>query len=62
MGGHRNRELQKDWNEMGPDVFEFEILDTLERRDGPDYDPTEDLQLLEELWVEKLASSGHASY
>lgn len=28
-GGHRNRELQSDWNALGEEAFVFEILDTL---------------------------------
>lgn len=48
-------ELQRDWRTFGPEVFEFEILDTLEPLDRPDYDPTDDLATLESLWDEKLA-------
>lgn len=62
MGGHPNRELQDDWNEMGPDVFEFEIIDTLSPSELPDYDPTDDLGMLEAMWVEKLESAGDSSY
>lgn len=62
MGGHRNRELQNDWNDMGPDAFEFEILDTLSPSDLPDYDPTEDLRQLEAMWLEKLAPTGDSTY
>lgn len=54
MGGHPKLELQKDWDAEGPDAFVFEMLDTLEPNDDPDYDPKEDLQTLEDLWVEKL--------
>lgn len=62
MGGHPNRELQNDWNEMGPEVFEFEILDTLSPSELHDYDPTDDLGMLEAMWVEKLESAGDSSY
>jgi len=62
LNGHRNREMQRDWNEMGPDAFEFEILDTLSPSDSPDYDPKDDLRQLEELWVEKLAVSKDLAY
>lgn len=47
-------DLQRDWNELGPDGFEFEVLDLLEPLDD-DADPTEDLEVLESLWLEKLA-------
>ncbi len=56
-GSHPDRELQREWNEFGAAVFEFETLDRLEPRDEPDYDPTEDLAVLERMWIEKLASS-----
>src|SRR5262249_47240530 len=51
MGGHPNRELQKDWNELGPDAFVFEVLDTLSVPEQPDYDPSDDLRALEQLWL-----------
>src|ERR671926_669142 len=57
-GGHRNRELQKDWAEFGPEAFEFEILDTLNPPERPDYDPKPDLRELEALWLDKLSPFG----
>ncbi len=55
LGSHADRELQRDWNELGPDAFDFEALDTLPRpEDAPDYDPRPDLAVLEQLWREKL--------
>jgi hypothetical protein len=36
-------ELQRDWNALGPDAFAFEMLDRLEPRDEPGYDPRDDL-------------------
>jgi len=62
MGGHRNRQLQADWNTSGDDAFDFEVLDTLSASDQPDYDPTDDLRLLEQLWLQKLAPSGEPRY
>jgi hypothetical protein len=62
IGGHRNRELQKDWAEFGPEAFEFEILDTLKPPEQPDYDPSGDLRVLEELWLDKLAPFGERGY
>jgi hypothetical protein len=61
-GLHPDRELQRDWNELGPDAFEFETLDRLEPRDEPTYDPTGDLRVLKEMWLEKLAASGEPLY
>jgi hypothetical protein len=59
---HPNRELQRDWNELGADAFEFEILDTLTVAEGADYDSTQDLRALEELWLDKLSPFGDNGY
>ena len=55
MGAHQNRALQADWKQFGAEAFEFEVLDTLEPTDQPDYDPAGDLHALEEMWLEKLS-------
>ena len=47
-------ELQDDWNKLGAEMFEFTVLDTIEPPGDPDYDPTEDLVVLEQLWFEQL--------
>jgi hypothetical protein len=62
FGGHPDRQMQADWNALGPDAFVFEVLDTLEPRDDPAYDPTADLDALEKLWREKLAPGGDPGY
>jgi GIY-YIG catalytic domain len=62
LGAHRNRDFQADWNSLGADAFEFEILDELERRDEPGYDPTDDLRALEALWIERLELPAGARY
>ena len=63
FGGHRNAELQRDWNVLGPDAFAFEVLDTLAVPDDqPGFDPTDDLRMLEALWLEKLEPFGERGY
>lgn len=62
LGAHRNAELQRDWNALGPDAFAFEVLDTLSPPEQPDYDPTEDLRVLEALWLERLEPFGERGY
>jgi hypothetical protein len=54
LRGHPNRDLQKDWDRLGPEAFRFEVLDTLTPPDQEDYDPTSDLRVLEDLWLQKL--------
>jgi hypothetical protein len=55
MGSHPDRTLQAEWNQLGPDAFEIEVLDTLEAPDDPGYDPREDLRELLEMWQARLA-------
>ncbi|HEV7732381.1 MAG TPA: GIY-YIG nuclease family protein [Candidatus Binatia bacterium] len=53
-GGHQNRSLQHDWTTLGAEAFAFEILDELSVPEQPDYDPTDDLRVLESLWLDRL--------
>ena len=62
LGGHRNRELQSDWNALGEEAFEFEILDTLTPRHEPGYDVKGELKVLEDLWLERLEPYGERGY
>ena len=59
---HPNKELQSDWNELGPYAFDFETLDLLKPSDEPDSDPSDDLRVLKELWVDKLTATGASLY
>ena len=61
-GSHPSRELQADWNALGAGAFDFEVLDQLKPSDKPDDDPTEDLKVLKELWLENLKASGELLY
>ena len=61
-GGHRNRELQSDWNALGEEAFVFEILDTLPPRDELGYDLKRELKVLEDLWLERLEPYGERGY
>jgi hypothetical protein len=61
-GLHPDKELQQDWHELGPDAFEFEELDRLEPSSAPGYDPASDLQVLKQMWFEKLTALGEPLY
>lgn len=55
-GIHPYLELQKEWNEFGPDNFTIEILENLEYdKDESKTDYKEELTLLQMIWEEKLA-------
>jgi hypothetical protein len=61
-GSHRDKEIQIDWNTLGSDAFDFEILETLKPQEDPTYDPVDDLRILKQLWLEKLISDGETIY
>jgi group I intron endonuclease len=62
IGRHRNEALQKDWNEYGPDRFVFEILEVVKVKDDPKFNLSDELALLEEIWIEKLQPFGERGY
>jgi hypothetical protein len=57
-----NRALQADWDALGPEAFEFEVLDTLAPPSRSDYDPSSDLRVLEDLWLAKLEPYDERGY
>ncbi len=61
-GSHMNRELQEDFNQYGKKKFSFEIIDYLEPKEEPNYNYSEDLSVLEEMWKEKLQPYGEKGY
>ena len=62
IGSHRNKDLQKDWNEFGADNFDFEILEVVQVRDDPNLNLSDELTLLEMIWLEKLQPFGEKGY
>jgi hypothetical protein len=62
INSHPNKELQKDWNELSPDQFVFEILETIVIKDDPNFNLKDELTLLEEIWLEKLQPFGERGY
>jgi group I intron endonuclease len=62
IGRHRNEELQKEWNEFGPENFVFEILEVVKPTSDPGFDIDDELTLLEQIWIEKLQPFGERGY
>ncbi len=62
IGQHRNAELQRDWDALGADSFAFEVLETVAASDDPGFDVDGELELLEEIWLEKLQPFGERGY
>jgi group I intron endonuclease len=62
IGKHRNAALQKDWNDSGPEAFVFEVLEVVKVPDDPDFNLSDELTLLEQIWIEKLQPFGERGY
>ena len=60
-GAHPNRELLRDWQQLGADRFEIPILEQIDYEEGKD-DYSDDLELLRMMWTEKLAAQGIRFY
>jgi len=61
-GIHTNVKLQTEWSEFGGEKFDFEIVDQISPPEGAASDPRADLDLLEELWLDKLQPFGERGY
>lgn len=62
VGSFVIKQLQQDYTKFGLDNFSFDVLDRLEPKDDPSYDYTNDLEVLEELWLEKLQPYDEKGY
>ena len=54
FGSHRNKTLQKDWNEYGEDKFVFEILSELKHKNDENVNYQEELIVLEEMVIDEI--------
>jgi group I intron endonuclease len=61
-GMHINKEMQKDFNEIGEEDFSFDILDYLKPKEDLNYDYTDELRILEEMWLDKLQPYDEKGY
>jgi hypothetical protein len=57
-----NVELLAEWTAMGREAFEIRVLDELEPKDEPGWEPTEDLEELKAMWVARLTAEGGRTY
>ena len=62
LGGHRDRLLQQDWQQFGPDAFRFELVDRLKQNEDPAFDARAELQGLLALWRAELGAEHLAGY
>jgi hypothetical protein len=61
-GSNKNKALQEDFNKTGIGNFTFEVIDNLKPKEEPQTDYIKDLQLLEEMWIEKLQPFDERGY
>jgi hypothetical protein len=61
-GSHPCKELQQDFRSFSSEQFSYEVLDTLEPKTETGYDNTQELKILEEMWMEKLQPYGERGY
>ena len=62
-GGHlMHPVLQSEWRECGEAAFDFEVLEELAPLEEPGARLTEDLKVLEAIWLEKLQPYDEKGY
>ena len=54
FGNHRNKALQKDWNEFGEDDFVFEVLSELKQDEEDNTNYNRELKSLQEMVIAEL--------
>lgn len=57
-----NKEFQDDWNKDGESNFTYDVLETLEINDDPNYNYKEDLEILESIWIDKFQPLSENTY
>jgi hypothetical protein len=63
MNSHPNKELQKDWNELGENNFDYEIIDTLDLKDfDSTKNYTDKINELLEMYLEELQPYNEKGY
>ena len=62
IGSHRNKALQEDWDRYGAENFVFEILEVVQVREDTNFNLSDELTLLEMIWLEKLQPFGEKGY
>ena len=62
MGSHKNRQLQSDWKEFGAENFEFEVLEEVSFKQEEVFNISDELTLLEQIWLEELNPIGEGGY
>lgn len=62
IGGHPNTELQQDWSRFGADTFICEVLELVKVTEERHFNLSDELTLLEQIWLEQLQPFGERGY
>lgn len=62
FGSHPNAVLQEDWKKYGADSFALEILDFIEPDNDSNRNMSDDVKVLEDMWLENLRPFGDRGY
>lgn len=62
IGGHPNKELQQDWSRLGAEAFVCEVLEVVKLAEDPHFNISDELTLLEQIWLEQLQPFGERGY
>jgi len=54
-GSHKDRDLQREWNEFGERSFSIEVLELVDQNDEEKSDYSLELASLEKKWTNRLA-------
>ena len=57
-----NKALQDDFNKTGITNFSYEIIDYLKPKEDVEMDYSDDLKMLEKMWIEKLQPFDEKGY
>ncbi len=62
LNSHTNKALQQDWNTLGAEHFEFEILARIKQDDTKEINYARELKELEALYLDELQPYGEKGY
>ena len=62
FGSHKNKDLQREWNQYGEGSFVYEILSELKQDDDSTADVQKELKMLEAMFMEELAPFDEKGY
>ncbi|MGM0710898.1 GIY-YIG nuclease family protein [Brevibacillus parabrevis] len=62
LGSHMNKQLQSEWDEYGEEAFVAEVLEVLKKKEDGYFDEKDELEKLEQKWLDKLQPYGERGY